>query len=132
MRPPEDGRKDRRQALAEACASWGGPDGQTVTEHAHEVTRLAAAFAAFLTDGAVHPNPNMPDESTPDESSGLFADLQRRAVHTPRVIAAALRWVDDAHENSLSGPENWRNWADDKDINLINAVREYRGLEPIA
>jgi len=148
MSPSPEAR--REFALHEAVESWGRPEpevGQDVESHAQLVTFLAATFAGFLADGTVHDTPNalgdtqpdMPPEAEPqphapfDPANPLasLTEWAQRMREAPNVVAAAAAWVDEAHENNQSGPENWRNWADDKDIRLINAVRIYRGQEPI-
>lgn len=52
----------------------------------------------------------------------------RSIKHAPKILAAAFEWVNRAHLENPGGPENWRNWSDEHDQNLINAVLAYRGL----
>lgn len=137
-----DIRHVRDNALHQARESWGpAVPGEEFNSHAEHVTKLAAAFAAFLTDGTVageqnadggadEPSPYQPPPPPPGLPS-LLTDWARVMRETPKVVEAAVRWVDAAHLQNTAGPNNWRNWADEKDVNLINAVLAYRGLEPI-
>lgn len=135
----------RATALHLAARSWGEPDsGDAVDWHADNVTRLASMFADYIAAGTVYVDPTNPQreavtlsdgEAAPAAPSGpvidgLF-DTVRRVMNTQPILDAAFRWVDEAHTNNAAGPDNWRRWADDKDMRLINAVLRYRGQEPI-
>lgn len=91
-------------------------------EQAHQVTLIAQAFDRFLADGAVHEVPDAPEDAAPEAPAELIRST---------VMRAALAWVDRAHLQNPSGLENWRNWSDDHDQALINAVLAYRGLPPL-
>lgn len=127
----------RADALHHARKSWGGTMSEDPDRHARNVTTIAAAFDRFLADGTVHEVPDAPQEGEADPvgepivTHQPLADMVRGIKHAPKILAAALQWVDESHTNNLGGPENWRNWADDKDVNLINAVLAYRGLPPL-
>lgn len=134
-----DARHRRADALHNARKSWGEPGGgDTVDRHACQVTKLAAAFTAFLTDGTVHQDPDEPGPEPESEPApvpvptfpGPFAalgDNLRKGAMAPKVMTAALAWVEKA-QNSSSPPHVW---ADDHDYALINAVRSYLGQEPL-
>lgn len=131
----------RREALQQARKSWAAACdvGQNVTDHARSVTRIAQAFERYLTDGTVHPadEGREPLESGgpvqgrryPDHSAG--SDLEGTRAGRHAVMNAAGTWVERAHLRNPAGLENWRNWADDHDVHLINAVLRYRGMPPI-
>lgn len=112
----------RTDALQAAVRSWGEPGPRhTVELHAQFVTFLAEAFDMFLITGAVHGVKTAePEPAHPDQQGTIIP-----------VIEAATAWVDHAHENNPAGPENWRHWADNHDIALINAVRAMRGQQPL-
>jgi len=134
----------RREGLREAVISWGPAVGD-FDKHARQVTLLARVFTNFLAAGTVRvqgearePAQDVPvpvPVPVPPEVSAHLRDLKndfnRVTTQGPAVIEAALRWTDRAHLKNASGPENWRNWADDHDIALINAVLAYRGMEPL-
>lgn len=130
---------DRRQriraaALGLAVKAWSDPHGLTSIEHAEKVAEVAGTFAAFLADddGADDPGPcQPPPPSGLPGLPGMFADWARVMRETPKVVEAAVHWVDAAYLQNTTGLNNWRNWADEKDINLINAVLAYRGQEPL-
>lgn len=128
----------RADALHHARKSWAAACdiGQNVTDHARSVTRLAQAFERYLTDGTVHPadEGRKPFEVPPEPVAGHGQPpLSEPTVKQlgRAVTAAALRWVGRAHLKNPGGPENWRNWSDDHDVDLINAVLAYRGLPPL-
>lgn len=113
----------RDNALHHACKSWGKPDDATDADgHALDVLVVAAAFDRFLADGTVHEVPDAPEDAAPEAPTELIRST---------VMRAALAWVDRAHLRNPSGLENWRNWSDEHDQALINAVLAYRGLPPL-
>lgn len=127
----------RREALHHAREAWGGTMSDDADRHARHITTLAAAFDRFLADGAVHQVPDEPQEGEADPAGEPavtyqpLADVVRGIKHAPKILAAAIEWVDKSHMRNLGGPENWRNWADDHDVALIDAVLAYRGLPPL-
>lgn len=118
-----DGQRTRAEALHHARKSWGGTMSEEVDRHARNVTTLAQAFERFLTDGTVHEVP-----TNPNADAGAHREYEPLQID---IINAALAWVDQSHTHNLGGPENWRQWADDHDKKLINAVLAYRGLPPL-
>jgi hypothetical protein len=128
----------RLEALHHARKAWGE---QTIATGADEQARgvliVAQAFERFLADGTVHEIPTVPQQ---DDGAAPTSHLPRAtpggwgpltwATLQP-VLNAALAWVDHAHLKNPSGPENWRNWVDDHDVTLIDAVLAYRGLPPL-
>lgn len=126
-----DAQHRRQEALHQARKSWGGTMSEDVDRHALNVTRLAQAFEKYLTDGTVHPatEDRAPLEASPNPVEGRR--FSHSHVQTAAVLDAALVWVDRAHLHNPSGSENWRNWANEHDIALINAVLAYRGLPPL-
>lgn len=128
-----DVQRTRAEALHHARKSWAAACdvGQNVTDHARSVTRIAQAFEKYLTDGTVHPadGGRAPLEASPTPVSERRFSYPH--VQTVAVLDAALAWVDQSRTHNPSGPENWRNWADDHDVDLINAVLAYRGLPPL-
>lgn len=126
----------RREALHLAVQSWGEPNGEWyATQQADAVISIAREFEAYLS-GEPQPDAgnDTPEAPTAVQASDFvrsFQDFSRRVQHAPIVLRAALDWVDRAHLSNTSGPENWRNWADDHDVNLINAVLALKGLPPL-
>lgn len=119
----------RGDALHQARKSWGGTMSEDADRHARNITTIAQAFDRFLADGTAHEMPDAPQE-------GGNADLEPPYGPTVRegrngIIKAALAWVDRAHLKNPMGPENWRNWSDDHDQDLIDAVLAYKGLPPL-
>lgn len=125
----------RADALHHARKAWGGTMSNDADRHARDITVIAQAFERFLTDGTVHEVPDGPEEEDAvlavDDVPVARRETTRDTGLRSAIIDAALTWVDESHTNNLGGPENWRNWADDKDVNLINAVLAYRGLPPL-
>jgi site-specific DNA-methyltransferase (cytosine-N4-specific) len=99
----------------------GGCDvGQNVTDHTRSVVRIAEAYEKYLTDGTVPPAPEGREsfEGPPTP----VADMAHGMKHAPKILAAALAWVDGA-ESGMVEPT--------RDRDLIDAVRAYRGLPPL-
>lgn len=123
LRKMLDTRHERREALHHARKTWkviaGSPE-----EQARQLITIAQAFERYLVgDTGRTPDPEPVVPVTPDLHA---TDAGRRAV-----MNAAMTWVERAHLRNASGLENWRNWADDHDVHLINAVLRYRGMPPI-
>lgn len=87
-------------------------------DRAEGVLVIARAFEQYLTGTA----PTATEVATLESGS----EAGRAAI-----FSAAMTWVEVAHLRNRSGLENWRNWADDHDILLINAVLTYRGMAPL-
>jgi len=151
-REAANSQRRRFDALHEARKGWGAATAESAEQYAHRVTAIAAALDAFVAAGTVYtiPDPPQPhrEPAAPfppsgerldprthnrDTAEGLanLAETVQQNFHrlhwTPTVVAAAVAWVQRAHLNNLAGPENWRTWADDHDIDLINAVLNYLG-----
>jgi hypothetical protein len=134
-----DAQRRRAEALHHARKSWVAACdvGQNVADHARSVLRVAEAYERYLTDGTVPPAPagREPFEAPPTPVAGRKDGPQSqddvKLGTIASVVDAALAWVDRSHTHNLGGPENWRNWADEQDVALINAVLAYRGLPPL-
>jgi hypothetical protein len=139
--PPMEVWNRRAEALRHARKAWGGTMSEDGDRHARNITALAQAFDRFLVDGTVHEVPDDAADGASDvrdvrDARVEFADaLVEASQYTweghRKVHAAALAWVDRAHLKNPSGLENWRNWSDEHDQNLIDAVLAYRGLPPL-
>jgi hypothetical protein len=129
-----EARHRRVDALHHARKSWGGTMSEDADRHARSITTIAQAFDRFLADGTAHEVPTVADDDPApavDVTYQPLADMVRGIKHAPKILAAAFEWVDRAHLKNPGGPENWRNWSDDHDQALINAVLAYRGLPPL-
>lgn len=129
----------RPQALERAIAVWQAMPRATVAsadEHARAVTTLAAAFTRFMTDGTVHEIPDAPRQADAAESH-RYREVQEarpdgvKLSVIAEVVDAAKSWADRVHFMNPAGLENWRNWADEHDIKLLNAILAYEGLPPL-
>lgn len=130
----DDGVGRRATALHQAVASWGPSVDRDVEEHRDEVISLAAAFDSFLANGPtglfeaedlpippIPPPLKLPLILPPPDLPGAFGAMQgmiRRSALAPKVVEAALAWVDAQGDGSTSHK-------------LVNAVRAYRGQEPL-
>jgi hypothetical protein len=137
LRKMLDSRHVRQDALHHARKSWTAACDVNVADYIQSALRIAQAFEQFLLDGTVPPAPadRQPLEAPPTpvasrkkpdsltQSTGLTSRQLRNDI-----VAAAVIWVEDAHVNNSAGPDNWRAWADEKDINLINRVLAYLGM----
>lgn len=123
-------------ALKEAVKSWGAPSDRTVSEHGDEVLSLAAAFDSFLAHGPAQtikpedppppPSPTSPTPLPPElpGALGAMSAMIRRSALAPKILEAALAWADALPDSRVfvSGSSAF---------DLINAVRAYRGQEPL-
>jgi hypothetical protein len=141
-----DDRHLRENALHHARKAWGeAGEGSYPNQHADDIVLIAQTFERYLRGEALDRQDVKAPAAEESKSElvsippvfGLanfgaaLADLQRFSVNGPKVMTAALEWVDRAHLNNSAGLDYWRNWADDHDIKLIDAVLALKGLPPL-
>ncbi len=117
----------RGKALRYALKSWGARGTETPEVHADDVMAVARLFERYLTTGETYDPPTVKPAEPAVWPGPDFPGRPDIAA----VITAAVIWADTAHFLNRSGPENWRNWSDTHDQNLINAVAVLTGRPQI-
>ena len=113
----------RENALHHARKAWPMMQ-EDASRQAAEVITIAQAFEKYLIS-AVEPEaaPEPGPPAVPMEPTFRQARLD--------VVTAAIAWAEMAHFANPSGLENWRNWSDVPDQDLINAVAVLTGRPTI-